>query len=117
MLLVYDVTNRKSFADLTLWLEVGCGGSWMVSAGVEYYGYSISKQAIYEWAMARGAIGLCCQKRMNLYHVVKGVDTLKLMIFNLGSPVPRCSQFQVQLWFVGGKKSLLYRKPKLINAP
>ena len=25
VLLVYDVTNRKSFADLTLWLEVDCG--------------------------------------------------------------------------------------------
>lgn len=68
--------------------------------------------------MARSAIGWCCQKRMNLYHVVKGVDNLKLMIFNLGSPpVPRCCQFQVQLSFVGDKKSLLYRKPKLINAP
>ena len=98
---MYDVTNRKSFADLTLWLEVGCGAKLDGSAGVEYYECSISKQAFYEWAMARGAIGLCCQKRMNLYHVVKGVDALKLMIFNLGSPVPRCCQFQVQLSFVG----------------
>jgi hypothetical protein len=32
VLLVYDVTNRKSFADLSLWLEeFGCG-PWMSSA-------------------------------------------------------------------------------------
>ena len=35
VLLVYDVTNRKSFADLSLWLEeFGCG-TWMSSAGRE----------------------------------------------------------------------------------
>ncbi len=35
VLLVYDVTNRKSFADLTLWLEVGCGAK-LDGSGVEY---------------------------------------------------------------------------------